>query len=70
MFEMKTSVTTFKACVWDPAMVKINTITAASEAAALILSVDETKKHLKLCVNNHLDALPEPKVRGREIKSH
>lgn len=34
----------FDACVWEPAIVKINAITAASEAAALILSVDETIK--------------------------
>ena len=34
----------FKAAVWEPAVVKINAITAASEAACLILSVDETIK--------------------------
>lgn len=33
-----------KAAVWEPAIVKINAITAASEAACLILSVDETIK--------------------------
>lgn len=32
----------FTACVWEPALVKINALTAASEAACLILSVDET----------------------------
>merc|ERR1711976_52418 len=32
----------FEACVWEPAIIKINAITAASEAACLILSVDET----------------------------
>ncbi|CAF2687284.1 unnamed protein product [Rotaria sp. Silwood2] len=32
------------AAVWEPAVVKINAITAASEAACLILSVDETIK--------------------------
>lgn len=35
------------ACVWEPAVVKINAITAASEAACLILSVDETIKNPK-----------------------
>merc|ERR1712110_1229588 len=35
----------FEACVWEPAIVKINAITAASEAACLILSVDETVKN-------------------------
>eukprot|EP00914_Ancora_sagittata_P013289 GHVO01025849.1.p1 GENE.GHVO01025849.1~~GHVO01025849.1.p1 ORF type:complete len:556 (-),score=84.02 GHVO01025849.1:164-1801(-) len=32
----------FVACVWEPSIVKINALTAASEAACLILSVDET----------------------------
>jgi len=35
----------FVACVWEPSIVKINAITAASEAACLILSVDETVKN-------------------------
>ena len=34
----------YTAAVWEPAVVKINAITAASEAACLILSVDETIK--------------------------
>merc|ERR1711920_1035501 len=37
----------FEACVWEPAIVKINAITAAAEAACLILSVDETVKNPK-----------------------
>jgi len=32
------------ACVWEPALVKLNALTAASEAACLVLSVDETIK--------------------------
>ena len=35
------------ACVWEPSVVKINALTAASEAACLILSVDETIKNPK-----------------------
>jgi len=35
----------FEACVWEPAIVKINAITAASEATCLLLSVDETVKN-------------------------
>ena len=31
--------------VWEPAVVKINALTAASEATCLILSVDETIKN-------------------------
>ena len=37
----------FEACVWEPSVVKINALTAASEAACLILSVDETIKNPK-----------------------
>lgn len=39
--------------VWEPAVMKINAITAASEAACMILSVDETVKNAssqKVCV--------------------
>merc|ERR550534_821632 len=35
----------FEAFVWEPAVVKINALTAASEATCLILSVDETIKN-------------------------
>lgn len=34
-------------CVWEPAIIKINALTAATEAASLILSVDETIKNQK-----------------------
>lgn len=37
----------FEACVWEPSVVRINAITAACEAACLILSVDETIKNPK-----------------------
>ncbi|CAG2224558.1 T-complex protein 1 subunit eta-like isoform X2 [Mytilus edulis] len=37
----------FENCVWEPAVVKINAITAAAEASCLILSVDETVKNPK-----------------------
>lgn len=37
----------YEACVWEPAIIKINALTAASEAACLILSVDETIKNPK-----------------------
>uniref|UniRef100_A0A914VTJ1 T-complex protein 1 subunit eta n=1 Tax=Plectus sambesii TaxID=2011161 RepID=A0A914VTJ1_9BILA len=36
-----------EACVWEPALVKTNAITAAAEAACLILSVDQTVKNPK-----------------------
>eukprot|EP00193_Tetraselmis_chui_P016036 CAMPEP_0177794714 /NCGR_PEP_ID=MMETSP0491_2-20121128/25801_1 /TAXON_ID=63592 /ORGANISM="Tetraselmis chuii, Strain PLY429" /LENGTH=547 /DNA_ID=CAMNT_0019317405 /DNA_START=143 /DNA_END=1782 /DNA_ORIENTATION=- len=37
----------YAAFVWEPSLVKINAITAASEAACLILSVDETVRNPK-----------------------
>ncbi len=36
---------TLAAYVWEPALVKINAITAAAEAACLVLSVDETVRN-------------------------
>jgi len=37
----------FKAFVWEPEAVRINVLTAATEAACMILSVDETVKNPK-----------------------
>ena len=37
----------FEAFVWEPAIVRINAITAASEAACLVLSIDETVQNPK-----------------------
>lgn len=37
----------FEECVWEPAVIKINALTAAAEAACMILSVDETIKSPK-----------------------
>jgi T-complex protein 1 subunit eta len=37
----------YKACVWEPSIVKINALSAAIEACCLILSVDETIKSPK-----------------------
>lgn len=34
----------YVACVWEPSLMKVNVLTAASEAASMILSVDETIK--------------------------
>jgi T-complex protein 1 subunit eta len=34
----------FKECVWEPTLIKINAISSATEAACLILSIDETVK--------------------------
>lgn len=37
----------FEACVWEPAIIKINALTSATEATCLILSVDETIKNMR-----------------------
>lgn len=41
----------FEAFVWEPAMVRFNALTAASEAACLIVSVDETIKNPRSTVD-------------------
>ncbi|XP_053556315.1 T-complex protein 1 subunit eta [Bombina bombina] len=51
----------FDACVWEPAIVRINALTAASEAACLIMSVDETIKNPRSTV----DGAPAGRGRGR-----
>jgi T-complex protein 1 subunit eta len=38
---------TFESFVWEPSLVRLNAITAATEAACLILSVDETVRNPK-----------------------
>lgn len=51
----------FTACVWEPSVVRINALTAASEAACLILSVDETIKNPR----SSMDGPPIGAGRGR-----
>uniref|UniRef100_A0A6I8QY20 T-complex protein 1 subunit eta n=1 Tax=Xenopus tropicalis TaxID=8364 RepID=A0A6I8QY20_XENTR len=51
----------FDACVWEPAIVRINALTAASEAACLVLSVDETIKNPR----SSMDGAPAGRGRGR-----
>lgn len=36
---------TFESFVWEPALVKLNALTSATEAACLVLSVDETVRN-------------------------
>uniref|UniRef100_H2Z7T7 T-complex protein 1 subunit eta n=1 Tax=Ciona savignyi TaxID=51511 RepID=H2Z7T7_CIOSA len=52
----------FAACVWEPSIVKINALTAAAEAACLILSVDETVKNPR---SGQGDQAGPPAGRGR-----
>lgn len=53
----------FAAFVWEPAVVKINAITSAAEAACLILSVDETVKNPKS--NHEAQSAPGGMPQGR-----
>jgi len=55
----------FDACVWEPAVIKINALTAASEAACLILSVDETVKNPKS--SSEGEGMPRGRGRGRPM---
>ena len=52
----------FSSFVWEPAIVKRNSITGAIEAATLILSVDETIRNPKSSSDGPPGALPS---RGR-----
>jgi len=56
----------FEACVWEPAIVKANAITAASEAACLLLSVDETVKNPRSAQGGEqMGGMPGGMGRGR-----
>jgi len=57
----------FDACVWEPAVIKINALTAASEAACLILSVDETVKNPKSSQEGDGAMMPRGRGRGRPM---
>jgi len=54
----------FEACVLEPALVKINAITAASEATCVILSVDQTIKHPKAAQQQGGGGMPMGRGRG------
>jgi len=51
---------TMKAFVWEPTLVKSNAISAATEAACLILSVDETVKNPKAADPQDSQRAPHP----------
>ena len=57
---------TFKTFVWEPALLKSNALAAATEAACLILSVDETVRNPKSQAMNDDRPVPNPHAgRGR-----
>uniref|UniRef100_A0A673CM46 T-complex protein 1 subunit eta n=1 Tax=Sphaeramia orbicularis TaxID=375764 RepID=A0A673CM46_9TELE len=55
----------FTNCVWEPSVVRINALTAASEAACLILSVDETIKNPRSTVDGPPGGAGRGRGRGR-----
>jgi len=55
---------TYKSFVWEPALVKLNSLTAATEAACLILSIDETVKNPKSSGASDDVPAPTPARRG------
>jgi len=58
----------FDAFVWEPSIVKINSITAASEACSVILSVDETIRNPKSSTPEDNRPVPRPgRGRGRPM---
>ena len=58
----------FESTVWEPAVVKINSITAACEAACLILSIDETIKAPRSGQGEHANQAYTPAAaRGRPM---
>ncbi|CAP38530.1 Protein CBR-CCT-7 [Caenorhabditis briggsae] len=46
------------ACVWEPSLVKRNAITAATEAACLVLSIDQTVKNPRTASGGQMPGLP------------
>lgn len=59
---------TFKAFVWEPALVKANALASATEAACLILSVDETVKNPKSEGLGATGNQPAVAPRGRGVR--
>jgi T-complex protein 1 subunit eta len=55
----------FEAHVWEPALMKVNAIAAATEAACLILSVDETVRNAQSQPASAAANKPAPVPRGR-----
>mmetsp|Transcript_26149 Transcript_26149/g.64966 ORF Transcript_26149/g.64966 Transcript_26149/m.64966 type:complete len:571 (-) Transcript_26149:633-2345(-) len=53
---------TYESYIWEPSLVKKNAIASATEAACLILSIDETVRNPRSEINNQ--ALPGPGPRG------
>ncbi|VDK27159.1 unnamed protein product [Anisakis simplex] len=46
------------ACIWEPALVKKNAIVAATEAACLVLSIDQTVKNPRAQSGGSMPGMP------------
>lgn len=57
----------FAAFVWEPTVIKMNALTAACEAACVILSVDETVKAPKSQGGGHGEGMPAGRRRGMGV---
>jgi T-complex protein 1 subunit eta len=56
---------TYDAFVWEPTLVKLNALSAATEAACTILSIDETVRNPKSEKPNAGPRMPGMGGRGR-----
>jgi T-complex protein 1 subunit eta len=54
----------YKEFVWEPELVRVNVLTAATEAACVILSIDETVKNPKSEQSQHDDRKRQQRMRG------
>ncbi|AET40743.1 chaperonin-containing T-complex subunit CCT7 Ecym_6367 [Eremothecium cymbalariae DBVPG len=68
-FETETIGDNFAKFVWEPALVKTNALSSATEAANLILSIDETIKN-KESDGANAGMAPPPGARGRGVPLH
>ena len=59
---------TYEAFIWEPALVKINAISSACEAACLVLSVDETVRNPRSESSDGGPAMPGGRGRGRGMR--
>lgn len=64
-FQAETVGDNFEKFIWEPALVKINALSSATEAAILVLSVDETIKNKESAAPNA--GMAPPPGRGRGI---
>jgi T-complex protein 1 subunit eta len=65
----ETACDTFESFVWEPTLIKTNSFTAATEAACLILSVDETVRNAASEKPNAGPMMPRGRGMGRGVRA-